>query len=380
MNIAQVLYAGSWGEVTPETINKGLGGRETAMIKLAEAWAREGHHVTNFVNVEKGRRFEQEDEFKDPEYFDGYHEYVPISMTKAMLGNMPWDAVVAWEMPSVFSDPDIRENVRVKICEMQVAHFAGNELEAANEYCDYVAGLSKWHSEFLIHSGLEMKNGKVIALPNGVDLDRYPEDIVLEKIRMYKPKPDPSFVYSSSPDRGLWHLLKAWPLIRKNFPQATLQVCYGLDKYLEQMRWAHTRHAQMCVEIEELINQPGVQNLGKIGQDALALLQMSADAWLYPLDALWPTETGCITAVENAAAGNPLVFTNGDCLESEFGNIGISMDLPFDAEEFTSMVTKVLNNEELYRSLATNGRLFAEKRSWKEIGSKWLSLFETDLS
>lgn len=370
MKIAQVLYAQSWGEVTPATIEQGLGGRETAMIKLAEAWAEQGNEVSNFVNVEKGSRF--------PGQFKGYHEYLPITMTKAMLGNMPWDAVVAWEIPSIFEDDDIRENARVKVCEMQVAHFGEREMVAAESYCDYVAALSDWHGQFLTHSGLNMKHGKVITLPNGIDATRYLGFEYGQKRNSHKVDAFPKFVYSSSPDRGLLHILTSWKAIRKSFPGAELLVCYGLEDYVDKMKWAHSRQAEMCLQIEELIKQPGVQNLEKIGQKELARLQMEATAWLYPLDALAPTETGCITAIENAAAGNPLIISNGDCLESEFGNFSYVIDLPFNQDDLVKGVETVLGDTTMYREMQALGREFALTRTWGRIGKKWLDIFEKD--
>lgn len=366
LNIAQVLWADSWGEVTPETIEKGLGGRETAMVKLAQAWADQGHEVTNFVNVEKGRRFET---------YEGYHEYIPINLTRGMLGNMPWDSVIAWEVPSIFSDQAIRENAGVTICEMQVAHFKHEEMEWA-EQVDYVAALSPWHAQFLIHSGLEMKRGEVISLPNGIDPMRYPEYRVNKKIQKYKTTNNPKFVYSSSPDRGLWHLLKIWPDIRKIYPEAEIFVTYGFSDYVNTIKWSHSRTGEMAVELIELIEQPGVHNIGKIGQTELAEMQMDATAWLYPLDALWPTETGCITAVENAAAGNPLIITDGDCLKSEFGEFSKVSELPFDKDDFIGHIQSVLDNPNTYKELARKGYEFSKTRSWRRISKQWLRLFE----
>lgn len=380
MKIAQVLYAESWGEVTPQTIEQGLGGRETAMIKLAEAWARQGHEVTNFVNVEKGKRFHSwTDKFEIPSENSsvetGFHEYVPISMTKAMLGNMPWDAVVAWEMPSVFNDPAIRENAKVKVCEMQVAHFAGNETKAAVDHVDYVAALSDWHGQFLFNSGLEKMKGEIVVLPNGVDMSRYPVQAFTDKTNNYEHKNNPKFIYSSSPDRGLLHILTSWPAIRKSFPKAQLLICYGMKGYINSNKWAHSRQGEMSLQLEELSKQDGITDLGKIGQKELAGLQMSADAWLYPLDALWPTETGCITAVENAAAGNPMIISDGDCLAPEFGHFSQVSALPFDQNDFVQKIETVLGIEKLYKEMQNRGREFAETRSWEGIGKQWLDLF-----
>ena len=48
MKIAQVIVSDSWGSVTPAALEKGIGGREGAMIYLSRAWAKSGHEVTNF--------------------------------------------------------------------------------------------------------------------------------------------------------------------------------------------------------------------------------------------------------------------------------------------------------------------------------------------
>lgn len=369
MHIAQVLYAKSWGDVTPETIEQGLGGRETAMIKLSEAWAKAGHRVTNFVSIDKAKRFE---------VGDGYHEFIPIGNTKAIAGNMPMDAFVTWELPSVFNDESIRENAKVKICEMQVAHLASAEKAAALEHCDYIAALSPWAADFLMESGFE--DIPIVVLPNGVDMTRFPQEFYDVKSSSYSYKDNPKFVYSSSADRGLWPLLKAWPNILKSFPNAELKICYGMKDFLAGNRWSNGRQGQMVVEIEELVQQKGVIDCGKIGQTELAKLQQEATAWLYPLDALWPTETGCITAVENAAAGNPLIISDGDCLKSEFGDFSQVSPLPFDEDDFASKVETVLSNETMYQLMQHRGREFAETRDWNIIAQKWLDLFARDLS
>lgn len=185
----------------------------------------------------------------------------------------------------------------------------------------------------------------------------------------------PKFVYSSSPDRGLWKLLQSWPLIRKEFSKAELFVCYGVKNWTEQAKWSHGRVGQMAVEIDRLIEQPGVKDLGQIGQDKLAKLQMKADAWLYPLDSIQSTETGCITAIENAAAGNPIITTDCDCMEEEFGEIGTIINLPFEADYFVDAVVDVLKDQELIEYQRTIGREFAENRSWGVISEQWLQLF-----
>lgn len=385
MKIANVLISDSWGEVGPEALNRGIGGREGALLYLSREWAKLGNEVTSFVNVEKGKRIKEtyyeNDVFKNGEglYQPGYHEYVPLSLTKPTLANFPYDVVIAWECPSLFEEELIRENVKLKVCEMQVAHLNEKETQAAAKYIDKMAVLSDWHGQLMSNAGLESIKEKFVTLPNGVDIGRYPRQQFERKLTKKVGK-SPKFVYSSSPDRGLWQILEVWPYLRKEFPQAELFICYGAKQWIEQTKWAHGRVAQMAVEIERLLDQPGVKDLGKIGQDVLATLQLDSDAWLYPLDSIQSTETGCITAIENAAAGNPIITTDCDCMEDEFSFVGEIVELPFDPESFAERTIQVLKDHELVVYLREIARDFAEKRDWRKISKLWLQMFQNDLN
>lgn len=389
MRIAQILLSNVWGEVGPSALERGIGGREGALLYLSREWAKLGHEVTNFVDVEQGQRFYENWDFiyhhearptlgneipgiDTPLLNKGFHEYVPLNLSKHMLAHFPWDVAIAWECPSIFEEKQIREQVKLRIAEMQVCHFPPGQMQAAEEYCQYVAALSDWHGDFLRFSGLNKPRHTVVTLPNGVDITKYPKD-EYHKGRDFSSAP--LFVYSSSPDRGLWQLLQSWKYIRKDFPSAELLVAYGAKDWVEINKWSHGRAGEMAVEIQKLMRQRGVKDIGKIGQSELAKFQLKATAWLYPLDSINATESGCITAVENAAAGNPIITTNCDCMEEEFGAIGRIVRLPFDPEEYAEIVKTVLIDEDYYLLLQERGREFAEKRDWRLIAPEWIKLF-----
>ena len=384
VKIANVLISNVWGEVGPDSLEKGIGGREGSMIYLSREWARLGHEVTSFVNCERGKRFEEEfdveNNFGSFSTFRGFHEYIPLNMTKGMLNNFPYDVLIAWECPSIFRDPITRENVGLKVCEMQVAHFMLTEMRAANEFCDYLTGLSNWHCEFLIHQGIDLPRERVVTLPNAVDMTRYWDHEKGWKNKRSTPKKNWKFIYSSSPDRGLWHLLKCWPNIKKMNPKASLLVTYGVKKWIDQVRYSHGRVAEMAVELERLMDQPGIKNIGVIGQQKLSQHQINADAWLYPFDPIQPTETGCITAIENSAAGNPIITTDGDCMEDEFGEVGVIMPLPFDVDNFSEAINQVMNDDSIYGELQQKGYEFASNRTWEKVAPKWIELFGKEVT
>jgi glycosyltransferase involved in cell wall biosynthesis len=384
MKIAQVIQSDSWGDISPQAFERGIGGREGALVRLAKEWAKLGHEVTNFVSSGGSQRFRELDfiprgrptnvdatpSLYRPS-FTGFHEYVPTNLAKPMLRAFPYDAVVAWECPSVFADDDIVEKQPVRLVHMQVAHL--DDHQNAERYSTGVVALSEWAKEFLLHSGLEMPDDKMYVRPNGVNLSNYPIEKAMKKSR------NMSFVYSSSPDRGLWHLLKMWPEIRREYKKANLFVGYGVKGYTDQIRWAHTRIGEMSTDIEKLMQQPGVVDIGKVGQKELANLQLNATAWLYPCDSIQATETGCITAIENMAAGNPCIISDADCLEAEFsvGNAACIKRLPFDQDKWMDAITNVLDRKQHHYELYVhNGRKFSEARDWSLIAPTWIELFK----
>lgn len=363
MKIAQVINSNSWGEISPDSFGKGIGGREGALVRLAKEWAKLGHEVTNFVSSGGSQRFEERlfDSAWPP---GGFHEYVPTNLAKPMLRAFPYDAVVAWECPSVFADEQIQEQQKVRLVHMQVAHLA--ERDEAEHFSTGIVALSEWAKDFLQHSGVVTPNWYI--RPNGVDISMYPK---WEK----KPK-GIKVVYSSSPDRGLFHLLNMWPEIRKIDKNASLFVAYGATNFTRETKWQHTKLGEMSLEIERGLDQPGVFDVGKIGQAQLAKLQSKANLWLYPCDPIQATETGCITAIENMAAGNPCIMSDADCLESEFSNVSNVIPLPFNASDYVDSIGLAMSVPEDRKRMAVKARSFAESRDWSRIAPTWIDLFE----
>src|SRR5574337_1782677 len=135
----------------------------------------------------------------------------------------------------------------------------------------------------------------------------------------------------------------------------------------------------MAVNINKLMNQDGIVDFGKVGQGRLAKLQESATAWLYPLDAIQPTETGCITAIENMAAGNPCIISSGDCLPEEFGEAAWVCPLPFDKQDYLLALKTIMTDSDTYLGMQAAGYELADTRNWSDISKEWISLFEDEL-
>jgi glycosyltransferase involved in cell wall biosynthesis len=364
VKIAQYIPQSSWGDVVPETLEKGMGGTETALVNLGEQWARAGHEVINFVPVSESRT---------NVYEGGSVTYCDPRLTSTYLSNFNTDVLVSWEEPRIFGVPAIRKRIKLGVVEMQVAHMVV-ERDGINydSFIDNYFVLSNWASDFLKFQPIT--EDKVRVFPNGVDLSRY------EKASLNYHAPPYKFYYSSSPDRGLHHLLKLWPKLLDIYPGSELHVAYGIEHWAPAVKWGHFMQSEIALDVLENIDQPGVVYHGKIGQTALAKLQMDADAWLYPCDTMQPTETGCIAAVEAGASYSPMIITNADCLESEYGDCSQMIRLPFDEETYISAITQVMDNENVYSELSQKGREKAEERSWDKIANGWIQQFDQNIN
>lgn len=361
MRIVQFLgNAGSWGECTPDTMNeKGLGGRETALIKLSEQWALFGNEVINFVPVDEPHIY--------PNEFGGKSYYVPSRGAREYLETFGADIVVSWEEPRIFGVKAIRENIGKAYIEMQVAHMSTTpELD---EVVDHYAVLSQWAGDFLCDQEPAINSEKVVVFPNGVDLNRYCDPIYGLDDRPRQ------FYYSSSPDRGLNHLLKMWPMIHQEFPESVLHICYGVEHWAEQQKWSHMLHAEAALDVLDGLQQPGVRYHGKVGQRELAGIQERSHALLYPCDTMSPTETGCITVVEAGASCSPAFITDCDCLGSEFTGYASVSSMPLDYESYIESVVRVLGDSDLYEDYQRDGRDLAENRDWSKIAYQWIEHF-----
>lgn len=379
MKIVQYLGDSPWGDVTPKTLKEqGMGGRETALVQLAENWAQQGHEVINFVPVEDTCRSSYPSEGNA--WPPGEALYIRSELTSDYLMNFPSDVIVSWEEPRIFISPEIRALTKLKIVEMQVAHLQVQLHDHGvncDDFIDGYAALSPWAADFLVLNEPAIDSDKINILPNGVDITRYPEPPRYDGT--HGPPPY-RFFYSSSPDRGLHHLLRLWPRIQERWPGSELFIAYGVENWVEQCKWLHNMQSEMALYVENHLEQPGINYLGKIGQNDLAELQKSCHALLYPCDTLQPTETGCITAIEAMAAGAVPILTECDCLPSEFEGVSAFAPLPFNDDAYLEAMSSVLDDSSNYEYLQSAGREFAESRSWHLIAQQWTQWFQANLN
>lgn len=248
----------------------GLGGAETAFLRLAESLAARGHDVAAFSNT------------TETGMVNGV-KWAPVS------GPMPEDADL------YIANRGDRVLDRVPGAE-RVAFWLHNDAAYLKKF-RYLRRL--WMRKptlvFVSESHRRLApswlpDGGRIVIPLGLE-DAYHHEAT-------RAVPPPVALYAANPLRGLSELAAMWPKI--GAAGAKLIAHSGADLYAAKPR---TR-AAMEQALASAASVPGIELKPIVNRDALIDVLRGARVFLYPGD---PTETFCLSVAEAQALGVPCV-------------------------------------------------------------------------
>jgi glycosyltransferase involved in cell wall biosynthesis len=307
VRIFVVSKYGYWGDFDPraayspvEGNHAQIGGGETAMINIAHELAKLGHEVFVFYQGVSGR-------------YDGV-DYVRGFYSTPIMNEIWHDALIAWDAMDAFRFYS-RSRVRVGAFQLNDAGIG-----VLDHMVDIYMCPSKWHAERFQQLYPEMTASKFRpTTTNGVSPDLYAlTDGGWPTRQPYK------VIYSSSPDRGLHHLLGVWEEVKRAIPQAELHVYYDISRWfalVEQILAAglpvntEDRYHEVKRLLGEL-NHAGMGPIlhGGVSKSELAKAQLSAHVMCYPCDPVQPTEGFSMSCLEGLQAGTYLLATDADAL------------------------------------------------------------------
>lgn len=216
--------------------DKRLGGTERAIVEWAEELASRNHKVIVFLNPNQNT----------PPSHNG------VVYASRVLYQGGGDVCINIKSPDV-------EPIEPTI-------FYTNDVDADKQDLskyDAVIHISEWAKD-----NIPVNNDKVFVVPHGYDETKIYPDKKIHK----------QCIYTSSPDRGLNTLLRAWVEVAQVHPDATLKVTYGAEP--------------MYI--------PNVEFLGELSEDEMNQLYRESDIWCHPN----PThELQCIAGLKAQAAG-----------------------------------------------------------------------------
>ena len=296
---------------------KSLGGSETSGYYLARALADRGHSVTVFSNMQPG----------EGGIADGV-SYMPIGQVsqQARLGDVferyarytPNDLLIVQRVPFAFDAP-FAAKVNLWWTHDLALQRTRHALGAQMWNVDGVLVVSEWHRQQVCKT-YDLPEAMVHVIRNAINPSLFSTTVPIELRKRGK-----WMIYTSRPERGLGHLVEVGGIMERlaqKAPDISLKVA-GYDNTTEEMRPLYERLWQRCREL------PNVELLGQLGKAELAKHMQSAWAHVYPTTF---EEVSCITAMEEQAAGTPVIASPVAALPETLNDGGVVW-VPHTAEE-----------------------------------------------
>lgn len=186
-------------------------------------------------------------------------------------------------------------------------------------------------------------------------------------------------VYGSSYDRGLEHLLKMWPDIRKEVPDAELHIFYGWNLF-DRVYGDNPERQSWKQKINELMNQPGITHLGRISHEKCVAEHKMAGVWAYPTHF---GEISCITAMRAQIYGSVPCVVNYAALKEtvQFG-VKIEGDIyePETKELYKNSLIALLKDKKYQEQVRKEMVPWAKNTySWAKVAEQWNKEFLTKI-
>jgi glycosyltransferase involved in cell wall biosynthesis len=343
---------------TPEPIygsvleTEGVGGVETTYIELPKEMAKRGHNCFVFCNTEK-------EHCSDGVYFIPYGkigEYANLN-PDVLVTSRWYDSFYAfpnakrilWEQDGFYADPnhpDAFQIVNSIICS------------------------SPWHRNYIVQrTGTNIDSKKINVVPLSIRGELYQNNnIVRDPLKV---------IYSSNPNRGLDNLMTMWDEISRNITGIHLAITYGfngLRTWSKDNSWQSSVDKKEQRVIDWAKSVGNVTLTGRLNKAQLAKEQLSSSACLYPTGFY---ETFCLTGLEMAAAGVPMVTTKIGALSTTISNDHNILldDNPYGKSYRDSFIISVINLmkfEELRKQHSKrNIEYFSNQPTWGDVAEQW---------
>ena len=336
-------------EWSPLSVAGGIGGSEEAVIYLSQEFKRLGYNVTVY---------------NDCGDMEGNHNGVTYTHYTKFNFNDAFNILISWRS-NLFATVDITAKERWIWFHDVPLDVMNQSLVDRQHYFEKVVVLSEYHKTLL---SKELPEDKILVSANGINIDDFkaPPDVVRNPHRM---------IYGSSYNRGLEHILDIWPDIRKEVPDATLDIYYGWNNMLELARSSNEMKDYIDMMTKKM-NQPGVKEHGRIGHKELAREYFKSGVWVYP--SIFP-EISCITAMKAQACG-AVPVTNDFAALKETVQSGIVVCGEVTKQKvlnkYKAELIKILKDtkyqEELRAVAIQRGREFI----WEKVARQWQSVWE----
>lgn len=204
------------------------------------------------------------------------------------------------------------------------------------------------------------------------------------------PPPGPrrpgSVAYSSSPDRGLHHLLEWWPEIKKRVPEANLRVYYRVlpwcDEILREPSQRGSRYWKRAKFVKEALTrgEGDVTLVGPLPQRKLMRELAQTRVFAYPCDPMRFTEGFSVSVLDACAAGCVPVISGVDAFPELWWNAACvvpgnpSHGGEAKKELWINTICRALTDDDFASEVRTSAKARARELTRGVVARQWESL------
>jgi len=316
-----------WG---PHTLDKGMGGSEEAVVYLTEEFAKLGYDVTVYGEVKEPHTTKNGVKWVHWTRIDKRDEF---------------ENLIVWRMPQFATQ------FKAKRLLVDMHDLVPEGLVKPYPNAHYMFK-SQYHKD-----AYNVNNYSIVA--NGLEVAQFNDRV--------KKKPY-SVIYPSAYYRGLECLLSVWEDVKKEVPEATLDIYYGWESWVSNEGEDDFYHRMLknFADMKDL----GVTEHGRVNHETLAKKFLESKVWAYPTQ--FP-EIFCMTAVKANLGGCIPVITDVAALKETGGpkarvieSDRIYID-DYTKGKFTKELIKALKED--YD--AAEQIKWAENFDWSIIAKQW---------
>jgi len=358
------IWAGGyqhWESVHPDNLYTSgapqMGGSEASVLATATALVQQG----NYVLLGAKTKFPQTFSFEGS---SGMLRMCPDDLFSHVAYVEPFDVLVAWDDVGLFRYA--YEHIPVKVVCFQLNDIPMG-LGVFSHIIDLYFHPSKWHAHRFAELYDIPTDKQRSCITNGL-IAPTPKDI---------PEREQRVIWISSPDRGLHHLLKIWPLVAEKVPDAHLDIYYDMERwlYIVEQNLAIGRHLITTDRAIEVRNRlapllgTSVTYHGGCSRWEVQRALAKSKVMVYPCDPVAPTEGFSMSVLEAWAAGCKVIISDADALgELWSGKTGITvLPLPFQEDIWTDRLIRALGAK-----VQPGPREVPQKFKYQTIASRWL--------
>lgn len=327
------------------SLDRGVGGSQTAVIYLSRIWVKMGFDVKVYCNLDV-----HEGTYDGVKYRD-YKNFNPLEEVEILI---------IWRDLNI-----LNKKIKAKHIYLDL-HDVPDRQDYKDDRVSKIEKIfvkSKYHKTLLPDH--VQKNAEVIS--NGADIDLF----LSKNTKRNKFK----FVYASDYYRGLELMLRfGWPLIKRAIPEAELDIFYGWDFFdlvwkddLEKKAWK-----QMMID---LMKQPSIKENGRVSQQVLAHNLKTANILYYGCNF---KEVDCITVRQAAIAGCIPCTTSYAALSDKVYSIK-TVGNPFLKETHQLLAQNIIDllgkKENIIESLRNSFQTRSKRESWDWVAKRWSEFF-----